>query len=219
MTKARLTLFALLLGAVGCTDNIDTVSREYRALNNEAIDALMMVTTEAKAKEMTIRVFKPMQKRYQDIDRKLTIVKSNRDKGEFVKEMLESDGFHLYLTDLQVNSQRLTLEVLRLRNLRDQYVERERELLKEEGENPGFIDPKKVCPWIVDLVTVEVGGPMGGGGQDVLDPLKKALTKPEILNHFSQFPQWKVKDFDKMFLNFRDRRKVFTPAREIRLAW
>src|SRR5207253_7776082 len=93
MMRFRLLLLGLVFGAVGCTDSIDTVTREYRALNNEAIDALTMITTEAKAQEMTIRVFKPMRDKYMAIDKKLTIVKSNRDKPEFAKEVLESDGF------------------------------------------------------------------------------------------------------------------------------
>src|SRR5205085_8117771 len=131
----------------------------------------------------TIRVFKPLQKRYEGINNKLKIVKSNREKFEYAKEVLESDGFHLYLSDLQVNGQRFALEILRLRNLRNQYVERERELLMAEGEaDPGFIDPKRVCPWIHDLVEVQVGGMGGGGGGgDVLSSLRDNLTKPELI--------------------------------------
>src|SRR5205085_11426354 len=78
IARSRLILIGLLFLVVGCTDNIDSVTREYRAVNNEAIDALMMITTEAKAREMTIRVFKPLLKRYEGINNKLKIVKSNR---------------------------------------------------------------------------------------------------------------------------------------------
>src|SRR5258708_6294163 len=115
MMRFRLLVLGLVLVSAGCTDSIDTVTREFRALNNEAIDALMMITTEAQAKRMTVRVFRPMSEKYQAINKKLTIVRANRDKAEFAKEMLESDSFHIYLTDLQLNGARRDLEIQRLK--------------------------------------------------------------------------------------------------------
>ena len=215
MMRLRLLVVGLVLVSAGCTDSVETVTREYRAMNNEAIDALMMITTEAQAKYMTNRVFKRMGDRYGKIDYKLRIVKSNREKSEYAKEMLESDGFHIYLTDLQVNNQRLGLEINRLRNLRDQYVERERELLIAEGDaDPGIIDPRKVCPWIEDLLP-----PPGQTSSQTLKPLYDQLTKPEMVQQLIQFPRDKVKDFPVMFLKFAERRKVFEPKRDIRLIW
>ena len=49
MKKRCLLVLCLVAGLSGCTDTIDSVTREYRNANNEAIDAMMMVTSEARA--------------------------------------------------------------------------------------------------------------------------------------------------------------------------
>jgi hypothetical protein len=192
MMKCKLPLLALVLVAAGCTDDVNSVTREYRATTNEAIDAMMMVTDEASAKRMTLRVFKPMNDRYTAIDRKLLIVKSNREKPEFVKEVFEVDGVQIYLTDLEVNRQRYALEITRLRNLYAAEI--------KAGE---------VCPSLEELAKKD----------KLLEPLRKQLMEPELLKLMKDFPKWKVPDYDKMFVKFAERRATFLPKDEIKLAW
>ncbi len=61
MTHKRILLVsALVLFLTGCTDNMDSITRELRNCNNEAIDAMMMVTSEEQARHMTMRIFKPL---------------------------------------------------------------------------------------------------------------------------------------------------------------
>ncbi|MBI1830284.1 MAG: hypothetical protein HYR84_02400, partial [Planctomycetes bacterium] len=201
-----LLLFGVLASA-GCTDSVDSVCREYRAAINESIDALAMITTEAHAARMKIRVFAPMGKRFEDIGKRMDNVKSNRDKNEMATEMLTSDGLQIYITDLQVNRQRYGLEIVRLRNLYKQYMERERELLVNEGMNDPAIDGKAVCPVLHDLLY-----------EGALETLRSHLVKSPILGMMSQMQTWKkVKDYPGLYLKFSERRKIFAPKRDIKL--
>jgi hypothetical protein len=190
MMKYKLPLLALVFVAAGCTDDVDSVAREYRATTNEAIDALMMVTSEASAHRMTERVLKPMQKRYENIDKKLGLVIYNRTKAEFVKEVLESDGVHIYLTDLEVNKGRLDLEMKRLKHLYDAEI--------EAGE---------VCPKLGELVTKD----------GILNPLNKNLKESDLQRRMKEFPNWKVASYNELLAKHMERRKTFLPKRDIKL--
>jgi hypothetical protein len=197
--KAVAPLFLLVL--VGCTDTVDTITREYRNATNEALDALMMVTDESSAQRMTNRVFKPLNMRYKDIDDKLKIVEANRSKKEMVKEVLESDGFQVYLNELDMNRQRMSVEVARLRSVAKQYEKEERARLDEEGKFNEEPNLKSVCPALYDLVF----------GQD-LDMVRAQITKPKLLDTMSQFPQWKVETYPMLYEKFMERRKTtFAP--------
>jgi hypothetical protein len=192
---------SLILGLVfllaGCTDNVDSVTREFRNLNNEVIDAMMTVTTEKQAARMKARIFKPMRERYSEIERKLKIVRANRDKKPFVKEVMESDGMQVYLTDLAVNRQRFALEMVRLRNVHKQ-------LLDDADPQVG---PQKVCPILHEMVTKE----------DFFEPLRKQLYSPTLVGMLLEFPRWKVEEYDDMFMKFAKRRQAFLPPRDIQL--
>jgi len=191
MMKNKLPLLALVFVAAGCTDDVDSVTREYRATTNEAIDALMMVTNEASAKRMNVRVLKPMTDRYSKIDKKLDLVRKNREKAEFVKEVLESDAVQVYLTDLMINRQRYGLEITRLRSLYDAE--------SKSGE----------CPNLDEIVNKD----------NLLAPLKKHLTASDLVTVMAEFPSWKVANYDKMYVKFAERRATFVPQREIKLVW
>ncbi len=197
--KPKLLLVVLIFSTVGCTDTIDTVTREYRNTNNEVIDALMMVTDEATASRIKIRVVDPSLFRYQGIDARLNIVRSNRTKKEFVKETFESDGFQLYLTDLEVNRQRLGLEIARLRNVADGYAKEKRKELDDQGLFDQPVNIAQICPDLFKLVYVE----------GTLKPVAEQLTQPKLLEMVAQFGDWKVEDFGKMLDAFRAKRKAF----------
>jgi len=183
--KPRILIITILLGFLaGCTDTADTVSREYRNQINEGLDALMFVTSEESAKQMSLRVFKPMGDRFTDIDRRLGIVRSNRTKKEFVTEFFESDSVHMYLSEISINRQRFALEKTRLRDLVQQYKKRNEE-----------------CP---DLLTlVDDGGVMG--------PLKTQLEQPKINEYISSFGEWKVDNFPELLAKFKAKREKFAP--------
>ena len=78
MTIRKFSSLILLLALTGCIDTIDSVTREYRNTTNEAIDALMMTTSDAQAKVVVLRVFKTLDDRYKLSDHRLKTVKMNR---------------------------------------------------------------------------------------------------------------------------------------------
>ena len=113
----RCLLLILLLGIVGCTDTADTVMLEYRNLDNEALDAMMMVTDGNQATRMDLRIFKDLRNRYDRIDKKLNIMMINRTSKELVQEVYESTGIIMYVHESNLNRDRYKLEADRIRNL------------------------------------------------------------------------------------------------------
>jgi hypothetical protein len=191
--KRLLCLTILLLTATGCVDNIESLTREYRAATNEGIDALSMITSEAHAKRMSTRVFKPMTDRFQKLDKKLDIIKNNRTKVEMVEELFDSDGLHIFLSDLIVNRQRFALEIIRLRAL-------EKHLVDEAGAQD---NPRTACPALHDLLNMA----------EALKPLRRQLTDNEIYRLLDQLPAWKTKNYEEMYAKFEKRRPTFEPKR------
>lgn len=199
MMKLKLLLLGSLFAMVGCTDTIDSITREYRNCINESVDALTVIKDDESARRMRVRVFNMLPHRFKDIDNKIKIVQTNRTKAEFIKETFESDGFQLYLTDLEVNRQRMGLEVTRLRNLVSQLVKRERQLLDEAGFPDQEVNLTELCPNLNKLVVEE----------SMLDPLVQQLKEPRLLQIVSGFPSWKVNGYENMFAKFVERRAAF----------
>lgn len=199
MNRYHIFFAAILLAAVGCTDTIDTITREYRNTTNEGIDALMMVTDNDSAAQMTNRVFKRMVIRYKEIDDKLKIVEANRSKKEMVKEVYESNGFQIYLNELDMNRQRMSLEVARLRSVIKEYEKEERARLDEEGKFNEEPNMKEVCPRLYDLIY----------GNSELEVLRTQIVQPKILEIVAQFPTWKVDTYPMLYSKFMERRATF----------
>ena len=149
----RFLLVAVMLGMLtGCVDTIDSVAREYRNEINECIDAMMMVTNEASAKEMTIRVFKPSLEKFQGIDKKLKVFEANRETLEFVKEAIDANGFYLLESEYDYNRQRYALEKTRLRHVRDEIVNAQRDKLIAEGNANPAEAAANCCPKLDELL-------------------------------------------------------------------
>jgi hypothetical protein len=198
MKKRHLAIVGFLLGLSGCTDTPDSVCREYRNAINEAIDAMMFITDEPSAKRMTVRILKPMTERFRAIDFKMRIVRSNRTKPEFAEEVLTSDGVQMYITELEVNQQRYSLELTRLCQVFAK--------LEEAEVNEG--DAAKNNPALKALVLEK---------SDILSPLEEQLTSPKLYAEMSNIPLWKLKEQEKLMKVFNDKRKVFKPRDPVRL--
>src|ERR1041385_2718370 len=148
MMRCRLSVVFLLLVLTGCTDTIDSVTREYRNGLNEGIDAMMMITDEKSAAVMRSRVFNHLPTRFKSIDEHLNTVKDNRATNLiFATEMLESDGFQLYFTETRINADRFWVELERIEHVAGLYVKKKRE---EENDFASSDDDmrKKACPML-----------------------------------------------------------------------
>jgi hypothetical protein len=170
--KRNLLVPALALLLTECTDTLDSITRDLRNANNEAIDAMMMVTSEEQAHSMNTRVLKPLRQRYGDIEFKLKAWESNRDtKKQVIEEITRSNGVALYVAELEINRVRFTMEKTRLRNLYKQYQERRLDEMRAAGDNnPIIAHPRKVCPELHDLIMTD----------NILKNIETQLTEPKL---------------------------------------
>jgi hypothetical protein len=210
--KQKLAILSpLVLCLAGCVDNMDSISREFRNSNNEALDAITMIVDDESCHRMNKRVIEPVTNRYKDIEKKLDIWKNNRatDK-ELVEQTFKSDGFYLYLVECQVNKQRYSLERMRLRSLYKQLLEREAQKMRDAGEVDPIPDPQKACPKLHELITM-----------DKLKPIQEQLTKPVIIQLITTFPNLKgVKnDYPALHKMFLERMEKFRPKDAPVLLW
>jgi hypothetical protein len=177
--KKRILLVLALVSAAGCVDTPDSVCREFLNANNEHIDALMMVTSERQALNMSVRVFSKMNERYQALDKKWEIMDQgmgNKPSLETIKEFFDSDGMHLYRAEYKINAQRCTLELARIRKLLEQTVEHAKEQARANGEDPDEIKSDR-WPTLHKIVHTK----------SFIDVLRIQLENPKLENMLSRF--------------------------------
>jgi hypothetical protein len=149
MTKAKSLVVVAILALTGCTDTIDSISREYRNANNEVIDAVMAITSEQKAKDINARIFKTIPERYKKMDDKLKNYETNQATNlEMVTNYLTSDGVQLLIADRKANVKRFDVAMKRLKELYEQYINEAREA---QGND---FDENAVAPTIRDIIRV-----------------------------------------------------------------
>jgi hypothetical protein len=194
----------LVLALAGCTESPDSIALEYRNTLNEGIDAMMMATSDARAGYMISRVIKPMGDRFRATDRKLLIYETNSPTmKDFATAMMDSDGVHIYLTEMYYNRERLSMEITRIRNLIRQHVEREAELT---GQSADDINPQQVCPKLVEIVSDTVIGPM-----------RDHMKNPPLLEKLTglRSNEKKIGNYADLYEKFLKKRKIFGPRSEI----
>jgi hypothetical protein len=198
--KARFLLVTILLGLLtGCTDTADSLAREYRNQINEGLDAMMLVTDNHTAQRMTVRVFKPMDARFKEIDRRLEIVKSNRTTKGFVVEFCESDSVAMYVAEVFANRKRFSQEMSRLKTLTKKTIEQEKEAHEKSGSQDPW-DPSKACP---DLQKV-------ANEASTLSALEEQLNKtPKIFGFLDGFKTAKLEGIEGILKDHQRRVEKF----------
>jgi uncharacterized protein (DUF4213/DUF364 family) len=89
----RAALLFCLAGLSGCsTDSAHSLSRDYRSLNNEAIDALMMATTEQRAQIAKTKILKSYSDRLQAIDKRFATWVQNTDDKVIVLDTFTDES-------------------------------------------------------------------------------------------------------------------------------
>jgi hypothetical protein len=190
----------VLLFLTGCTENMDSISRQLRNCNNEAIDAMMMVTSEKQAERMLTRVLKPLNERYKDIERKLESWEANRTGKEMVEDTFKSNGFYLYIAELEVNRQRFGLEKARLRKLYQQYL--------ESADNDPAVSPRDRYPNLYELVMTD----------RILKTIETQLRDPKLKLVVNRFPEFKnVENYRELYEKEFLKRKETIKADRIEL--
>lgn len=111
----RVTLLLCLTGLAGCsTDSAAGLSRDYRNLNNEAVDALMMSTSEDRAKLARDKVLKVYGDRLKAIDKRCEDWLRNTDDKLVVFETMDSESVITLLVETPINAKRLAHEQQRI---------------------------------------------------------------------------------------------------------
>ncbi len=117
MKKPVLLLLALA-PLTGCSaDDANSISRDYRNINNEAIDALMMTTSEARAKIANEKVLKTYSARISDVDKRLDLWVQNAEEKFIIANTLNSESAATLIAENKINLKRLELERARLQRL------------------------------------------------------------------------------------------------------
>jgi len=163
---------------------------------------MTFVTSERTAKEKLVRVFKPMVARFKDIDERTQKVLNNSpSKMEFVKNAYESESVHLYLTEMQINTQRYALEVNRLRNLVKQEIEHEKAVREKRGDPLDF-DEREVCPTLYDIAMRE----------QEIDAIKNQIKTSKLMELIDQTAsRGKIENYEKLLETFKKKREAFAP--------
>jgi hypothetical protein len=205
--KIRLLLMTILLGLlVGCTDTGDSIAREYRNQINEGLDAMMLVHDEASAHRMTVRIFKPMGDRFKEIDRRLNIVRTNRNKKEFTHEFVLSNSVDLYVTEvIYYNRARYQTELQRIKSLTQRELaraaEREQEpkLKEQEIKRPPGVFSRSQHFWMdvpdENQAPVDVCKALKQlADESALSSLAEQLKSPKMFSLINEIEQYKVTD-------------------------
>ncbi len=150
--KKRACLALVLTCLAGCSnDTAHSLSRDYRNINNECIDALMMVTSEGRAKFATDKIFKTFPDRVGPVDKREQTYEQNTDDKIVMLEMISSESVAILFAENGIIQKRLKLEQDRIRNLVDSKVRTEVEKRKAEGEANPVVKARDLWPNLSDL--------------------------------------------------------------------
>jgi hypothetical protein len=180
-------LLPLLLPLWGCSDNASSLSRDYRNLNNEYLDTLMMVRNEDTARWANEKIFKTYQDRKGKIDTREETYERNTDDKEIVKDMMSSESVAMLLAEHKINQLRLSRELARISKLLEANIEREKERMRQGGDANPVVDEKKIKDLWPTLREISLGATTLG--------LKKNITGEQcpLCKLLAQFPtdKWK----------------------------
>ena len=171
--KARaLIVLAAAACLTGCSDSAGTLSRDYRNLNNEFVDGLMMVTSEARAKQVTEKIINPYSQRIEQVDKRMDNWELNKEREDVARDTFTEESVVLLFAENKWNQKRIAIEKARLQNLLEQL----------KRDKPGA-DPRTEWPNLADLAS----------GAKLAPALQNMQTGGKFVSLIQKFPQWKLK--------------------------
>jgi DNA-directed RNA polymerase len=191
ITKKRACLALALCLLTGCsTDSAHTLSRDYRNVNNEAIDALMLVTNESRAKIANVKIVKTYPERVGDIDRRMASYVQNQEEVLVLSEVLSSESVMILFAECKINLRRLDKEQERLKKLLASLVQNEKDRRKE-ANNAEEVQADKLWPNLDSLARSDFPA--------LRNNLKKGTGVSELMAKFALQQFKKARDeFDKI---------------------
>jgi hypothetical protein len=204
IAKRRTALAALLIFVTGCTESAGGLSRDYRNLNNECIDSLMMITSERRASLANTKILgKLYQEKIQTIDKRFDNWLMNQEEKDVVKDVLSSESVVILIAENKINKKRLEFEMARLKRLLDTRVKDETERRKANGDANANVDPEKVFPHLNAAASGSFIGPL----QQQLD---RGTKFQDLLNKIQNDKNWqkyRPPNFDQLMEDFTKRLK------------
>jgi hypothetical protein len=212
----RAALLLLLAGLTGCsTDNAKSLSRDYRNLNNEVIDALMMSTSEWRAELGKDKIIKPYTEKVGNIDKRFATWVQNTDDKEIIRDTLDSESVATLLAEAPINLRRLNHERARITRKVDARAKEHADRLTSEGllerlradgvANPEAVvmekareETKKEWPVLVEFS-------LGTGLASLKTQLEKRGSFGELIPKFKNDKRWlqqhppNFKELDEQF--------------------
>jgi hypothetical protein len=164
----KLCFIPVIVILAGCGDTAETLSRDYRNINNEVIDALMMVTNENRAKIANEKVIGPYTDRIGAVDKRADLWEQNKEREEVAITTLTSESVAILFAENKWNQKRLNLELERLKQLHGQL----------QAQNPGGT--------FTNLAELAAGGKTA----PVLTNMKSGGKFTTLIG---KFPNWKLK--------------------------
>ncbi len=116
-TLKKIGLAFCIVVTVGCREDANSLSREWRNINNEYIDSLMVTVDDSSAKNALLKFVNDYDKKVKIVEYRLGIWIQNMEKEVVVESVLGSDSFAVYLAECKTNLDRLDLELERLKKV------------------------------------------------------------------------------------------------------
>jgi hypothetical protein len=133
--KKRVWIALALCCLAGCSnDTANSLSRDYRNINNECVDGLMMVTSESRAKFVNEKIFKTYSDRVALIDKRAANYQQNTDDVQIIRETLNSESLAILFAEISANKKRMDLETARIRKIFDTRVKEHMDRFKAGGD-------------------------------------------------------------------------------------
>jgi hypothetical protein len=203
--RRKLLLLPLVSLLVGCSrDDAASLSRDYRNLNNEAIDALMMTTNEFRARHGNEKILKPYQDRLGNLDKRFDQWVLGAEDKLVPGEVLRSEGVATLMGEREFNKKRLANELARIQKLLDARVEREKEVMRGQGIADPKVDARKFWPNLWEISS-------GASTQTLQRTLDKGTKFDELLVKFRTDKGWQnllPPDFKELTQEFEGKVKL-----------
>jgi hypothetical protein len=203
--KKQAWLGLALCCVAGCSnDSAQSLSRDYRNISNECIDALMMVTGESRAKFANDRVLKPFADRIGKVDNRTQLYEQNTDDKVVMLQMVDTESVAILVAEGQINRTRFKLEQDRIKNLLGTLVGNEVEKRKAEGEANPIVKASEKWPNLNDIA-------MGSSTAKLREYLDKGPMLTKLFEKFGTkaWDKARPKNWDVLNTAFLDKVKKF----------
>jgi hypothetical protein len=187
LKKKRVWLAMALCCVAGCSnDSAYSLSRDYRNINNEFIDGLMIVTSERQAKFVNEKIIKAYPERIEKVNKRVATYEQNTDEKVIILQMVDSESVATLFAEGAINGKRLSHEAARIKRIVDTRVNTHLERLRAGGMK----DPEAI-----EKATEEARKELPVLSAMTVSSLQNTMNKPNPI--VALFAKFETKDWQK----------------------